>query len=325
MGSYKFRIRFHLDSEGVLQADGSTLCASLEDSTRIALQTEGKENPISEADRLILEGCPYQTEAEAWETGRRAKDALLLTCASMRIAVDVGNDRANLQLAERVKAVVREAGKVRIREDVHGLMVYDSSELTSFADSSAIRLVLNNDAQKFLAELTQILSQGVTPSEKQRLALELLGVSRFETSVRARFLTCMLAYETLLAPEKKAADVLKMLSDLRGIVEESDLNADDKESLKNGVASLKTQSITSTGKALASTYLGDKNYLGFTADKFFGRCYNVRSSLVHSGVPKTSRTKTLSDTEFGTLAANLELMLSDLLVGMLLPTGQETG
>ena len=317
MGPYRFRIRFHLNAKGVLLGDGSTLCASIGDSTQIALRTESKKNPIGEADRLFLHSGPYETESKAWDVGGRIKDALLLTCASMRIAVDVGNDSANHCVGERVKAAAWEAGKIRIHEDVHGLMVYDSSERVSFSKSDAIRLAPNSDAQEFLEELTQNVSLGVTPSEKQRLAMELLGFSRFETSVRARFLTCMLAYETLLEPEKKPEDLLAVLTDLQCTVENSNLDAGGKHSLKSALGNLKRQSIIRAGKALASRHLVGKRYDGLAADRFFGDCYDARSSLVHEGKAG------MPDSELGSLAVSLEIMLSDLLTSMLLPRAKK--
>ena len=197
-------------------------------------------------------------------------------------------------------------------------MVYDSSERVSFGNSDANRLAPNNDAQRFLEELTQNLSLGVTPSKKQRLALELLGFSRFEASVRARFLTCMLAYEALLEFEEKADDVLGVLGELQCTVEDSDLDAGDKHSLRSSLGNLKRQSIIRAGKALASRHLGGKKYNGLAADKFFGDCYDARSSLVHEGKAG------MPDTELGSLAASLETMLSDLLASML-SREKETG
>lgn len=60
------------------------------------------------------------------------------------------------------------------------------------------------------------------------------------------------------------------------------------------------------GRELASS-LAEKRYRNMTPPKFFSACYDVRSKLVHGTHPRPSRE------EVGSLAANLELFVSDLL------------
>ena len=242
MGSHRFRIRFNLTSKGVLCADSSSLTAALADGSSLILVADRKESPISESNTFILTGGAYETDPIAWEAGRRAKDALLLACASMRIAVDGGNDKPRGFLHSSVKDIACKAGKTTIRDDVHGLTTYNSSELTSFSHISAVGLIVQNDGQRFVDEVADIFSLEVRPSAKQRLALELLGFARFETSERARFLTCMLAYEALLEREERGRAALDLLEDLGHVANESDIDRDEKDSLMSALSRMKSQS-----------------------------------------------------------------------------------
>ena len=71
--------------------------------------------------------------------------------------------------------------------------------------------------------------------------------------------------------------------------------------------SLRLESISAAGRALASKRLGERRYLEMPAPRFFTECYDARSRLVHGRDPPEYK-------ELGRLAASLEVFVSDLLI-----------
>ncbi len=79
----------------------------------------------------------------------------------------------------------------------------------------------------------------------------------------------------------------------------------EKESLIGGLRSLRTESVGSAGRRLASKV--SKSYMGLSSSKFFMQCYEVRSKLVHGVVPR------IKIEDIGDLIGELEQFVSDLI------------
>ena len=75
---------------------------------------------------------------------------------------------------------------------------------------------------------------------------------------------------------------------------------------------LRQDSISQSGRKLASRRLGDRKYLDKTPEVFFKYCYEVRSRLVHGKIP----IPTIDETN--AISGALEVFVSDLLSGPLL-------
>ncbi len=85
------------------------------------------------------------------------------------------------------------------------------------------------------------------------------------------------------------------------------LSDSEKQSMCSSLAWLLNESIGQTGRKLVEAELGERHYMDMPAGKFFTHCYTLRSRLVHGLYPLPTRD------EIGTAAANLEVLVSDLL------------
>jgi hypothetical protein len=70
------------------------------------------------------------------------------------------------------------------------------------------------------------------------------------------------------------------------MVIDSRLDTPIKQSMLGTIQWLRKQSISQTGRDMAQSLLGNKEYLQMNAEQFFSHCYNIRSQIVHTGTPK---------------------------------------
>jgi len=167
---------------------------------------------------------------------------------------------------------------------------------------------LTHSADKLLGEIKRYCSGDIRISERDLLALHLFGASGFEISIRSRFLSLMLSIESMLEPAKRSTSAIEIVENTIAIVKSrNDLSCQERDSLQGSLNWLKNESISLTGKKLAHSLLPDNTYCEMPCEKFFKHCYQVRSNLVHTGSPK------IDEDQFGKVAANLEVFVSDML------------
>ncbi len=136
-----------------------------------------------------------------------------------------------------------------------------------------------------------------------RLAYELFSASFFSDYVDSKFILFMTAIETLIQQNERPTDELEQIDKL---IENTRLSwVIAKESLIGSLRNLKTESIVSAGRRLASKIT--KNYMGMIPFKFFDRCYEVRNKSVHGAEPRPMIQ------EVGGLIGDLEQLVSDLI------------
>ena len=238
-----------------------------------------------------------------------------------RIFVDVGKDRATSMLGEKVKQKIWNEHQIQIIDEVHGLDVYDARKQTSVIKGSSPSIILENSATDLIKDIQSLFSTSAHLNDKDLLAFELYGASGFEKSSRSRFLTLILAIESMIEQKEKSPIIVKALEDFKKSLAEMDLNRneiksinggipklkDEIKSVNGGIDNLKKESISKSGGNLSRTLLGSRKYKGREPSKFFGYCYKIRNNLVHYGKPK------IPDHEFSGLVATLEIFVHDIL------------
>jgi len=160
---------------------------------------------------------------------------------------------------------------------------------------------------------------------QQELAYDLFSAAFSETNADARFVTLMMAFETLL-PQTERSDAARTHVDrLIDQTSNSSLSRPERDSLTKSLEWLRYESISKSGRTLAKT-LGSRTYMPDpeTEDpvSFFQACYDMRSQLVHGLYPRPTRE------EVSARAPHLERFVGDLLAFELLdydPTVEEDG
>ncbi len=157
-----------------------------------------------------------------------------------------------------------------------------------------------------MTAMSEAVKRNAEMSEGDQVAYDLYGASFAEVPTDARFLLLMMAIETMIEPEPRAAEVQAHVEALRTATKDSDLSDDEIRSIYGTLQYLRNASIGQAGRKLASR-LGDRTYADKTPERFFSKCYELRSALVHGGHPRPSRA------EVSSLAAPLETFVGDLL------------
>ncbi len=310
MTTFKFRLRFHIAHKGLITGEYKDIEFSLPNG-RVASFHSIDAAIFSEATKFVILSGGYSTEEEALEYGFRVKDAVLCYGVKFRVGVDVGNDKASGFLSQFIKNKIFEEQGVRMIDDVHGVTAYSEEHPTSSMSVSATGLINARASDFFADQIITLLGNDIKINDQIKLAMELMTSSFFDAYPRSRFLTLILAAESILTPHDRPADVQALVDELKRYTKDSEITESEKNSILGSLNWLYKDSISKSLQKMATQYLPEKSYDGISSEVFIQRCYNARSKLVHSG--KVEETKY----NVGTLAANLEVYMKDMLTAIL--------
>lgn len=194
-----------------------------------------------------------------------------------------------------------------IRNDVHGIDIYEPLENLKFVSIGADAVVGKNPAT-FVEVFERELLGKRTLTEKQVLAGEIYSASFFDISPRSRLLTLMTAVEALLEPARRPEPVQALVTEMQQLSRASMIDETTKISITSSLQWLRSDSIGESGRKLAARLLPSQLYGGRSSAAFFGFCYSLRSQIVHRGATEDAMVDILS------LADNAEVFVSELLL-----------
>jgi hypothetical protein len=301
MSAYKFRLRFHLRTDDSIALDEEEIeITTTTDGAKWKLKSGAVGTPISAHSRAAVIGGPYETPEAAREAGRHARVALLIWAVTNRVGLDPGDGKLRSSFSDSYRDYLEAQYGHPVRNDIHGLDVFPSDPSPVFVSFGATGK-LRKSGQGFLDQLAALIHAQGPISEKQSLSLELFALSYFETSHRARFLTLVTCVEALLEPAPRSHVAQEFVTKTQDEVEQLNLDAATKKSMRSSLEWLKSESIGQSGRALVERHLGSAQYDNVEAKRFFSRCYGVRSEILHNGSPSDAKldlldmTNTLQD------------------------------
>ena len=190
-GMHGFRLRFRV-APGTALAFAEPLTIPLADGVSVAAKP-GEHSGMQEVN-LHAEGM---SEAEAQQRGARLRLAVRLAGAKQRLGVDTGRDIRIGCPGKVLQAMAAQEG-VSLLPAVHGLVVFDATRPVEFLAVYGTPVV-SRPAPPFMGTVAEVYANAPTLSPKQDVALDVYNSSRFENSVRARFLSLITAVECPLA------------------------------------------------------------------------------------------------------------------------------
>lgn len=285
--TYMFRVRFKVGRTTRIDAKVDELVLNETGGVRVFLRSLTAGQLVSDAEELALRGEGYATDAQAVTEGNRWIGALILGMISEFVGIDFGNrspagwfSPAGLELFSASNP------DLRPYNDIAGLLVAPQSPEPVFIRVQASAIAgKNGDA--IAAHIREAFSQQVGPDERSLLACEMYAASHLMPSEDSRFLMLMIAVEALIEAGTRPPAQVQAIDALAGHVAALELSEEERGSLRQTLAGLKTESINSAGKRLAAT-LGDGKYGGKPPKPFFVDCYGVRSSLVHGNLGRAN-------------------------------------
>jgi hypothetical protein len=309
--TYCFRLRIKLSKRVRINAPEEMLVLSTSaDGEEIALNALPGGDAISEAAEVALVGKGFKTEEEARLSGEHWTSVLQRSLARVNIGADFGARSHKGAFTPFGQSMIERTTGGKVLNDAGRLMTYECEAAPRFAyiQTSA---TLSTSGLHLVDVCQKASALGVSMTERETTAFDLYGASFFLDSTDARFVMLMMAVEALITPIAKSPRAVRYVDQFIDQITLSDLEESEKASLIGSLDYLRSESINQAGRRLVEA-LGGRKYGGVDAPKFFSRCYEVRSSLVHGKHPRPDLE------EVDSLAADLELMVSDLLSGQLL-------
>jgi hypothetical protein len=315
--TYCFRIRFALGTTvGIVSDDREWVLASQDSHGVDVVMRPGDSEELGSARQLVVRGSAFDSEAAALAAGQRWMSTVQAAFARMAIGADFGERAAFGRFTEAGLRMLEAQNGGRFLNDVQGLSVFECEPPPTFARSGPATGRVGKPGAAVLNALRAAVARNVTLTPQEQLAYDLYSASFNETSADARFVMLMMALETLLPEVERPQVVLAHVERLIEMTEEADLPDGDRRSLVGSLRWLRLQSINQAGRRLAQD-LSDRTYMAGqpsgpeSATKFFTRCYEMRSALVHGHYPRPGRD------DVSVRAAQLEVFVGHLLAGEL--------
>jgi hypothetical protein len=169
-----------------------------------------------------------------------------------------------------------------VRNDVHGIDVYEHVENLRFASVDA-NVQVGKHPPNLMGTFQREYLNSRQLTEKQAVASEIYASSFFDVSARSRFITLVTAVEALLEPPARSDEVQTVVAELEATTRRSTIDKPTKESIIGSLEWLRSQSIGEAGRALARRLLPNELFDGQSSSDFFTRCYDFRSQIMHRG------------------------------------------
>lgn len=267
---FGFRIRFNIEPSRRFSSDTNPIMVEEHGGTLKAV--DGPTMADARAFALRMGG--FATAAQAEQVGQQWADAVVIAGLRLRTGFDVGRFARHLGGASAyLKQLAREDFAITIRNEVHGLDVFEDSPTTRFASVHGTATG-GMQADRLVAALrASVPAAPLAP--KLRLALDLFGLAPFEPSPRVRFLTLISAIEVLSTRAPSSAGALVLVESWEKALASAD--AEVRDVLASRLRELRRESIGVACRRLVREHVGE------AAVKDLRRLYDVRSTLVHDG------------------------------------------
>jgi len=280
MPPFEFRLRVNLADCRIICDQKEIEIAALPNGERLRLHGNG-DALIKDSDRIAIFGAPFSTEEAAQAAARDFRSRLLQWALKNRLGIDLG-------MVHKPTGVTTAAGLAHfeqmfgcpLRSDIHGIDTYERTPGLRFVDVCG-KVEFGRAIAGFTAELR------VPPkptSKTQELAAEIFAASFFDRSPSSRFLSLMVAIESILEQSQRNAEAQLVVDSLQMTVEQSPLDTVTKESMKGAIKWIRKESIRQSGQRIATELLNSHLYDEMLPAKFFQHIYDKRCKLVHDGV-----------------------------------------
>jgi hypothetical protein len=304
--AFCFRVRFRLGPRlRVASSKARLVFTPRHQGEEVVLQGADVTKTINENAELLVYGKPYSSEAMATQAGEEWVGIIKTAFARVNLGADFGERSPKGFFTKHgLKWLEERSGGRKVINDVHGLQVYEEPR-PYFArmDMAPVKGVQDERLLKAIAVAVEL---GAVMSERDQLAYDLYSAATAESSADARFALLMMAIETMLDLEPRSDEVGNHVDRLIAETEASGLPDNEIRSIAGSLSWLYDESISQAGRRLASR-LGDREYMGEPAKKFFTNSYTLRSRLFHGEYPRPDRS------EVDGRAGSLELFVRDLL------------
>lgn len=282
MSDYTFRFPFRLPKSRSISILDHSIKLSVQDYSG---ELYGEpEKAIKDSKTFLVTGSNFRSKEEAFEAGNKLRDALTLVFAHCKIGADFGDDSLRGGFSQFLKDKLQDEQNQRILNEVNGLLVYETNPEPLLAKIGSATAGLVTSDEKFLDIFKNISKASYSLSERERISYTLFSDSFFTSNGYARFLFLVMAVEILIDFQPKSVEAINLVESFISAVQNSSgIDGTEKDSLIGALRYLRNESIRQGACRLINRTLNDQEYGGIRASKFFLKCYDLRSSIVHGG------------------------------------------
>jgi hypothetical protein len=283
MPLYDFRLRFNFSGAYHINSEADKIkLLDLSPGEHITLVSGSSGAPISKQNKVAVIGKSFTSKSQAKAAAEKCKRALLYWAIEQRVGVDFGGGKQRSHFTEAgLKHFEKQLG-CPVRQDIHGIDIYEHIEKLKFVDFD-VKPKVGKNPKKLIDTFKSEYMKSRHFTEKQLLASEIYASSFFDVSARSRFITLVTAVEALLKPLKRFADVEALVEGFKDKTQQSIADKTTRASLIGSLEWLKYQSIGQAGRELSQQLLPNKSFDGRASADFFGHCYDLRSQILHYG------------------------------------------
>ena len=269
----------------------------------IELVAVGGNETLDKAQTVVLRGGPYPTEEAAQTAGSLWEARLMRAFAGIKVGADFGDRAPKGAFTQRGFQFV--AAGQRALNDVHGLMVFECDPPPVFVGMGPVTAFVSSGHEALVQAMEKAVSLAPLTDEQQ-VAYDFFSASFNANSADARLDLLMMAVESLIEPRPRSQEVRRHVEGLIEQTAKSGLPESEVLSISTSLTWLLDESIGQAGRRLAR-HLEPRTYMNLAPDRFFTKCYGVRSQLLHGEQPPPSWAEVCA------LAASLECFVADLI------------
>jgi len=309
MPLYDFRIRFNFPEAYRINSDADKIeLLNLSSGEHITLVSAASGTPIKDHNRAAVLGKLFASEDQARAAAEKSKRALLYWAIEQRLGIDFGDGKQRSVVTSAGLAELEKKFGCPVRNDIHGIDIYEHVEKLLFASPNA-KATVGKYPPNLIGTFQREYLNSRHLTEKQVLACEIYASSFFDMSSRSRFITLVTAIEALLESLKRSDEVEALVEEFKAKTRQSTVDEATRNSIIGSLELLKYQSISQAGRALVYRLLPNELFNEQSSVDFFTRSYNLRSRILHHG--------TILDEDIWHLANVMETFVNRLLLAAL--------
>ncbi len=231
MPLYDFRLRFNFPEAYRIYSDAEEIeLLVLPLGERIRMRSGAIGTPIKDHDQVAVLGGPFASKNQARDAAERSRRALLYCAIDQRLGMDLGDGKQRSGFTKAGLAMLQKQQRCPVRNDIHGIDVYEHAENLRFASFSA-KATVGKHPPKLIDTFRREYVHSRQLTEKQVLAGEIYASSFFDVSSHSRFITLVTAVEALLEPLKRSSKVEALVKELKATTQKSKIDEPTRESL----------------------------------------------------------------------------------------------
>jgi hypothetical protein len=276
--SYRARLRFRLQKKLNIATHEHCLTVA---GREVKLSAPTPEQSIRDSECLVMNARGFASEEDARQFGHGFRAAIELASVSTRLGVDAGRDLATAVFSQAVKDHIKQQTGAVVRNDVHGLDVFEDDPNVMILSMSAIGSVLANE-EPFLSFAAELHDSAATLSNEARDVVLLLNSALMRPEPVAQVVFAFSAVEMLGQRETWSPAQKELLAQLAASAQRSCLGTEQE---RDEVVDAVIRGMQKLSLRQGVLRLLDR--LGLAPLKpVWDRLYKERSTLVHGLAPQ---------------------------------------